>query len=282
MKNLIAFLVSLLFFTTAYAEGEITVTVDSNPVYFDTPPMIINSRTMVPVRAIFESLGAEVTWDENTRTVGASKEDMKLSMTIGSNLIQFDDKAIIMDTTPIIINNRTLIPARFAAEAFGNSVSWDGDTRTVHILTGVKNDIEYYKKYQNNVLSMMYPYEWHLDETFPDIIFIDNQGDSMAELGMAMVSISQTELFNSSFSDTFSAWYDYKSEGSDISGVSFHNTTVNGYNAIRLDYKDIQGDFITSYMLEGKNKAIFVEFISKNQESFEDIFDVMLSTLSLI
>lgn len=130
-----ALLISSMFPTVVFASDEIKVMLNDIPVRFDVPPQIINDRTMVPLRAIFEALGSDVEWDGNTQTVTASKEDTFVVATIGSENMYVNGIKKIMDVVPIIINARTLVPVRFIAEAFDCLVEWLEDSQTVEITT---------------------------------------------------------------------------------------------------------------------------------------------------
>ena len=134
--------VSLMLQTTVFAGG-ISVTLNGVQIPFDVEPQIIDSRTMVPLRAIFEALGATVEWDSDTQTVSAFRDNTTVAATIGSKIIYINDEEIMMDTTPVVINDRTLVPARFVAEAFECDVDWDADTQTVIITQ--EDDEEFYE-----------------------------------------------------------------------------------------------------------------------------------------
>ncbi len=116
-------------------ENNISVTIDGEKVTFDQPPVIINDRTMVPLRAIFEALGASVEWNAATRTVTSTMGNTTISMTIGSKTMYKNGEAISVDVAPQLVGDRTLVPARAVAESFNCSVDWDGATRTVAITT---------------------------------------------------------------------------------------------------------------------------------------------------
>jgi hypothetical protein len=115
------------------------VLLNGSPLEFDVPPQIINERTLVPMRAIFEALGAAVAWDGDTRTVTAEGADTNVQMTIDSNEMYVNSEKITLDVPPVIIDERTLVPARAVAESFGCDVAWDSDTRTV-IISSSKSD----------------------------------------------------------------------------------------------------------------------------------------------
>ena len=100
---------------------------------FDVPPQIINGRTMVPLRAIFEELGAEVLWNGPTQTVTATRGDTVVTLTIGSTAPTVNGRVVEIDQPGVVVGGRTLVPLRFVGEAFGAEVNWDSATRTVTI-----------------------------------------------------------------------------------------------------------------------------------------------------
>ncbi len=109
------------------------VFVDGEEIVSDQEALLMNSRTMVPLRAIFEKLGAEVFWNDETRTVKAVKDGKEIELTIGMNHMRAGKKIVYLDVTPLLFNSRTLVPLRAVSEAFDNEVLWDGDTRTVTV-----------------------------------------------------------------------------------------------------------------------------------------------------
>lgn len=104
----------------------ITTYINSEKIYFDQPPVIQNGRTLVPVRAIFEAIGATVYWDGDTRTVTAKKDGTTVTMTIDNVNATKNGQPVVLDVPAQIVNGRTLVPARFAAECFELDVKWDG------------------------------------------------------------------------------------------------------------------------------------------------------------
>lgn len=139
MKTLMlcVLMLSVVFSNVAFASGEIKVAIDGEYVEFDVQPQLINDRTMVPLRAIFEALGAEVDWDNDTQTVIAMKDDVTVTATIGSTKMYIDDEEKIMDVAPMLLNGRTLVPVRFVAESFGCKVNWDEKENLVIISTRI-------------------------------------------------------------------------------------------------------------------------------------------------
>lgn len=99
----------------------------------DTVPIIIDGRTLVPIRAITESMGGTAEWkaEENAVTINCNGHNIKL--TLNSNNAQIDGNSAVLDVAPILINDRTMLPVRFVSENIGFNVGWDGATQTVTV-----------------------------------------------------------------------------------------------------------------------------------------------------
>ena len=115
--------------------NRITVEVDGEVVDFDDQqPIIEDGRTLVPLRAIFEKLNAEVIWDGAENIVTATKDNKTIKLTIGSSKLYVNGEIkTILDVPAKIIKSRTLVPVRAIAESFDCKVEWDSKTRTVII-----------------------------------------------------------------------------------------------------------------------------------------------------
>lgn len=116
-----------------YNGPPITIKINGNIVTSDVPPVIINDRTMVPVRVISESLGALVDWDNNANTVYISYEGNLIELPVGKSQAMVNGNGIKLDTSAMIVNDRTMVPLRFVAEALSLQVDWDQETYTVMI-----------------------------------------------------------------------------------------------------------------------------------------------------
>ena len=115
------------------ADSAIKVVIDGKLMAFDVPPQIVNDRTLVPLRVIFEELGATIEWDDATQTVTAVKDGTVVVLTIGSARPTVNGQVVVIDQPGIIVDGRTLAPLRFVAEAFGGTVEWDGGNQTAYI-----------------------------------------------------------------------------------------------------------------------------------------------------
>ena len=100
---------------------------------YGTSPLISGDRTLVPIRAVIESMGGSVGWDDITDTVSLTIGENNIKLGIGSNVAYCNSTPCILDTVPVIINSRTMLPIRFIAEKFNFSVGWDDYSRTVTI-----------------------------------------------------------------------------------------------------------------------------------------------------
>ena len=131
-RRMLAFLLLLLFALTASA-GAVSLYVDTDLIQTDVPPTIVDGRTLVPMRAIFEALGAEVDWDGETRTATGTLGEHTVSIQVGAKTALVDGQTRTLDVPAQIIQNRTMVPARFISEALGCTVAWDGATQTAAV-----------------------------------------------------------------------------------------------------------------------------------------------------
>ena len=101
----------------------------------DTQPYIEEGRTLVPMRAIFEALGAYINWDQDTKTVVSYDpiSDVSITMQVDSATIFVGETPIELDVPARLVNDRTVVPVRAVSEGMHSQVDWDENTRTVTI-----------------------------------------------------------------------------------------------------------------------------------------------------
>jgi len=135
-RKIFAFTLAFMFMlsTISYAAD---VSIDGTNVEFcghtGFPFIDSNNRTQVPLRIIMESLGADVDWLQDTKTVVIEKDDVKVEVPIGKSYIIKNGQQITNDTDAVIRGDRTYIPIRAVLEAFGTQVGWTSETQTVTI-----------------------------------------------------------------------------------------------------------------------------------------------------
>jgi hypothetical protein len=111
----------------------VKVFVDNQPVYFDQPPVIVMGRVLVPLRGVFERLGAIVAWDPTTQTVLAQRGDTGVALRIGAPQAMVNGQPAPMDVPAMLVGGRTMVPLRFVSQALGAQVFWNAATATVAI-----------------------------------------------------------------------------------------------------------------------------------------------------
>lgn len=149
MRKLLLFFIVALLLTgvlmapvlaqeTGEQDREISVVLDGIAVDFDVAPLIQNGRTLVPFRAVAEALNVGVSWNNERRQVIAGDDSISVALTVNNSYAQVNNNEVEMDTAPLIIQGRTLVPLRFFAEAFGCEVDWNQETCTVEMSSAPK------------------------------------------------------------------------------------------------------------------------------------------------
>jgi len=116
-----------------YAEQQMVFSED------DCPPFILRDRTLIPIRAVFEHMGATVTYLEDTQEVIVSQPPQEIRMVIGGRVASVDGVDVTLDTPPLIIDHNndgfgsTMVPLRFLSEGLGYQVLWNDKERMAHI-----------------------------------------------------------------------------------------------------------------------------------------------------
>jgi hypothetical protein len=119
----------------AFAQG-ITVSVNGQPLNFGSvPPVSQDGRVLVPLRGVFESLGAIVDYNAATHTIDALRGETRLQLTLGSRTAVVNGNAVTLDVPAQTSLGRTLVPLRFVGEAFGAQVNWNSSLRAISIVS---------------------------------------------------------------------------------------------------------------------------------------------------
>ena len=155
MKKILSIVLSIVMLfsicTFASAEGvtmkkiekandAITLVIDGKMVdcaKYGQEPVIVEGRTLVPLRSVFEALGATVEWNNETRSVVSEKGNVKISLAIDSRELYVNGEVKTIDVPACLMNDRTMVPVRAVAEAFGCKVDWNNDLRAVVIVSKI-------------------------------------------------------------------------------------------------------------------------------------------------
>lgn len=146
MKKFVAIILAFMVLTalniTALAEKlpDVTLVVDGVVAKTDVPPVIEDGRTLVPVRALFESLDAKVGWNAKTKKITIVYGETEILLFAESVVAIVDNLYKELDVPARIIDSRTMIPVRFVSESLDFKVDWDDKTRTVTVKTKPDED----------------------------------------------------------------------------------------------------------------------------------------------
>ncbi len=118
---------------TAFAQDGINIYVDNEKVFLDVEPFIENGRTLIPLRGVFEKLGAKVDWNKNLQEVVIKDDNNEIEMLLGKGKVMVNGIIKDIDVPTRMINSRTFAPLRFIVENLGHDVSWNENTNSVYI-----------------------------------------------------------------------------------------------------------------------------------------------------
>jgi len=117
----------------SYADDEVKILINNQNLVADVPAQIIDGRTLVPLRAIFEALGIEVSWNGENQMITGTKGDTVIKLQVGNQKATVNGAEMEISVPPKIINGRSMVPVRFISESVGAKVDWDGETRSVYV-----------------------------------------------------------------------------------------------------------------------------------------------------
>ncbi|MBI5832082.1 MAG: copper amine oxidase N-terminal domain-containing protein [Armatimonadetes bacterium] len=133
----LAFTLALVLALPSVAMAQpISVTLDGRPLGFDgAGPQMVRGRVLVPMRGIFEALGAGVTWDGANQIVSATRAETNVLLRIGSRTAQVNGRAVSLDVPAMLVRDTTMVPLRFVSESLNAQVGWDEASQTVAVTT---------------------------------------------------------------------------------------------------------------------------------------------------
>jgi len=125
----------LLLLATTSGMAVVQVELNGHPMALSVQPIQVVNRTMVPMRSIFEALGARVQWNASTQTVTATRDATDIQLTIGELVAQVNGQAVALDVPAMMYRGSTMVPLRFVSESLGADVRWSDANQTVSIFT---------------------------------------------------------------------------------------------------------------------------------------------------
>lgn len=132
--TIIMIIILILLSSVSFAEP-IMINLDGSQLSMPIDPILHDGRTLVPLRPMFEALGARVDWDNDTRTVTATLDDKIIILQINNKIATVNGNEIELDVAGKLINGSTFIPVRFIAESLGAKVDWNPNSKTVIIIS---------------------------------------------------------------------------------------------------------------------------------------------------
>jgi len=121
---------------TTTAQAAPSVELNGQPLATSVSPVVMNGRTLVPMRDIFEALGATVNYNSLTRGIAAQRDNTNVNLQIGSRAALVNNQPVTLEQAPLVTRGSTLVPLRFVSEALGATVNWNGSQQLVSINQG--------------------------------------------------------------------------------------------------------------------------------------------------
>ncbi len=260
-------LVFICFSATASAyqlyENKAQIVLNDSPISFNVSPLTLNDRTLVPMRKIFESLGANVQWKAETRSVIAQKGEDIIVLSIDSNTAIVNNNPVLLDAPAILYESSTMVPLRFIAEHFNLNVEFVKETNKI-IITDVYDpyDIEELKKQEN-----------YQEISYDDFIYYGGTKNNKPHGLGKVVTKNGITLFEGNFVNNVWSGFGklYYDDGSIQYSGNFENNQFNGFGNLyspngTLTYTGYfqndkpHGNGISYY----ENGVVFVEGVFSN------------------
>jgi hypothetical protein len=258
-----------------------TVLIDGNAMQSDTGPVVIGGRTLVPLRSIFEALGATVKWDADNNAIFCTKDKTSITLHIDNIKANINDKLITLDTPATVINNRTFVPLRFVAESLGASVNWLEDTQEVYITSpddntsaAAVNEKKIMEVLKNKLdycpIDGAYIEPFGMDKTKGLVIFVAKSQEDL--LDFQSLSDGNKKIFLNDYVQAH--WGDFI--GCKSVRIYFvyngkrYVETVTGYQTPASDlplYRFKQG-IDTSVIVQDKNNSFYYDYYQNNKPKF--------------
>lgn len=185
---ILSFILMFTFSFNAFANTNISVYVENEKIDFDVNPVIENGRTLIPLRGVFEKLGANVDWNKNISEVVIKDKNNEIQMLLGKNKVMVNGEIKDIDVPTKMINSRTFAPIRFITENLGHTIKWDESTNSIYITKGdnipsSQNKVMTVGSKENLIAlleynSKLYSYIWHDRGIVVEDAITDNKSEA--------------------------------------------------------------------------------------------------------
>ncbi len=262
LKLMLILSMLLMVSAVSYAEGDIIVRIDSQPVVFTestgAPFIDNNNRTLVPLRITMETYGTDVAWNQETRTAIVKKGDTRVEVPLGQKYILINGQEKVIDTQSVIKGDRIYLPIRAVVESFKSDVQWDSNGKTV-VITREPIDA---KKALLDAYAKTYEWDNYDMEMIMHMIMpsLDEAGN-MVEMHMNM------DMYMTAFMDPMKI--------KSTAGVEMDMGQMKMTQPIMEMYMTFEDDTYTSYMgtYDEAGKLTWLKSIEEN-EIFSEMMDL--------
>lgn len=278
-KILLGSLIALCIAVPALAHPPITVYVDRQEVVFaDQAPVIVDDRTLVPMRKIFEAMDADVTWDEPAQTITSTRGSDVVTMTIGEKQVYKNGKVVYtMDVPAQIMQDRTMVPIRAVAVAFDANVAWDGIDYVIDITTDGTGNGNVSKQIHADDGTLLATVSLTYNPLTANSAAADKINksvyDQLAQKAADMTKRLETAAAAAYTKDPASfqpyyymGTYEAKGEGSDFASVVLEERTFLG----GMETKTLSAD---TYNMKNGNDAALTDIVTDSKKELETLME---------
>jgi len=268
------------------SQNNIRVILNGAELSFDVSPQIINNRAMVPMRSIFEAMGANVDWNSDTQAITATKGDTVITMRIGNLSMLVNGREYSIDVPPMLIDGRTLVPLRAVSDGLDAEIEWDQGTRTViikdeNIPTAITST-----RYMDEMLRMhvvVNNANWTFyKEREPEQVFFYNNVNRAEE---NLISISAIPFSGNATRQIGQLWEEMRSNHRTSIDYSFEykdriaiQVGVNKYPGFKYSFEVKSGGetiLVCNALFWSANGMIYICTTSANVQGVQEVQDVL-------
>ena len=190
MKKIFPLLICVILLSGVSFAADIKVYLDNSQINLSGKAVMENGRVLVPMRSIFEAIGASVNWDANNNLITSVKGNTKIALQISNKNMGLNGKLIALEVAPKIESGRTLVPVRVISESFGYKVNWDSVNKIVHINSVGSNQQPIYNPIVREETVMLDGFSW-VSPGLPESYMWSNYIDKEITINSNRISFMQ-------------------------------------------------------------------------------------------